>query len=140
MLLLAELDDVALGAARRGLPFDGGSIVELAIDDLYLFGLGEEDTTSGGGGGTGLGGVNVEVAVELFPNPTSGSFNISIEGLQSTDLNMNLINAAGQVVWTNSKRFDGNIIRVPDLGLAAGLYNLQIRSAEGMSVHPVNIR
>ena len=123
-----------------GLPFDGGSIVELAIDDLYLFGLGEEDTTSGGGGGTGLGGVNVEVAVELFPNPTSGSFNISIEGLQSTDLDMNLINAAGQVVWTNSKRFDGNIIRVPDLGLAAGLYNLQIRSAEGTSVHPVNIR
>lgn len=44
----------------------------------------------------------VEANVSLYPNPNNGAFTLNINGLENTDLTMNIVNALGQIVYSQN--------------------------------------
>ncbi len=110
-----------------GAPLDGGSLVEALIDDLYLYGIGEGpvDTTTTSGLNDPFSGL----AIELYPNPTSGAFQIGLPANFQADY-LELLNSAGQLVWSKTGLSVSNPIAVPDLGLAEGLYTIRVKAGE----------
>jgi hypothetical protein len=102
-----------------GQPLNGGSLVEALVDDVDLYERGRaEDPTSGL--------ESLEAAAwELYPNPASGAFQLSLpEGFLPEALE--LINSAGQRVWGGNSEPGASLIRVPDLGLPDGLYLMRV--------------
>jgi hypothetical protein len=76
----------------------------------------------------GLSGVN------LYPNPASNSTNLSIELTQNESVNISVLNAIGQEVYTSkSNNYDAgvNVISLDTQEWAAGVYNINISTAKG---------
>ncbi|MEO0472107.1 MAG: T9SS type A sorting domain-containing protein, partial [Bacteroidota bacterium] len=70
--------------------------------------------------------------MELFPNPTSGSFSLSLQMDQPEDLKLSLYDLSGRLVMAktveNSLRYQGQF----DLsGMASGVYMLHIQTSTG---------
>ncbi|MFT7588969.1 MAG: hypothetical protein ACI959_001183 [Limisphaerales bacterium] len=107
-----------------GLPFDGGSLVESAIDDVYLWGIGESTPPPPP---NGIEDPEGNFTVEVYPNPTSGAFTVSFEGVNGNDVKIELINSAGQLVYTDAKgSINDGRIDIPELGLSAGMYSAKL--------------
>ncbi len=107
-----------------GLPFDGGSLVEALVDDLQIYGIGEEEEpVSGIDQPTGYG------AISVFPNPASAGFQIGLPGQLGADY-VELINTAGQRVWTSRPSSGASVLQVPDPGFAEGLYTVRVRAGD----------
>lgn len=106
--------------------FEGGSIVEGAVDDLYLYDE-VEDMPSG---------VDALApwSTSIFPNPTTSMLNLQVTGAEG-DLTAQLTNAIGQVVEVVD--LDGGIAQLDVSALAAGVYTILIRSDEAQSSHRV---
>ena len=65
----------------------------------------------------------------LYPNPTTGKFTIEMENSEGDDINIEVINLTGQLVFTQYYNFDSTprFIRTIDLGnLAKGTYFIRI--------------
>ncbi len=109
-----------------GTDLDGGSLMEAALDDLALYGVGVEDTT------TTPSGLDVTDAMGLsvFPNPAAGAFTVRWDAAWQPRT-VQLHDAAGREVYATTVARGGNALRVPDLQLADGLYTLRLRSADG---------
>jgi predicted outer membrane repeat protein len=76
-------------------------------------------------GGVGIAPSGFSAKMSLFPNPCAGYLTIGgVEGIES----VSVLNAAGQVVQSESSE------RFSVAGLAAGLYLVRVRSAEGIEV------
>jgi hypothetical protein len=75
-------------------------------------------------------GVN---SVLVFPNPIRDRFYIYLRNMASSNANINLYNAAGQLVWTkNISLINGSeYLEVPSQQLPAGAYFLRINTADG---------
>jgi len=119
-----------------GAPLDGGSLSEAALDDLALYGVGVEDTT------TTPSGLNVVEAgnVQLFPNPTTGAFQVQWDGAWAAS-SVTLHDVTGRTVYTSGVTAGSNAIRIPNLQLADGLYTLRMRGEDGRSLsRPVMIQ
>lgn len=106
-----------------GAPLDGGSLMEALVDDLALYGVGQEDTSSGG---TGIQIID-PATVELFPNPTSGAFQIRWDADWQAEW-VGLYDAAGREVYSSGVARATNALRIPDLNLADGLYTVRLRT------------
>jgi hypothetical protein len=106
------------------LPSDGGSLVEALVDDLFLYGIGDPvvDTTSG---------INEPLAglVAVFPNPTDGAFQVSLPQGASAQA-LQVLNNVGQLLWQDSPSPGNSMVRVPDLGLAPGVYTVKVLSGD----------
>ena len=73
---------------NSGLNFDGGSLVEAAIDDIVLW-----DNAP-----TGINENVLEVDLNIFPNPASDILNVNIK-LESTEkLDLEILNHLGQII------------------------------------------
>lgn len=81
----------------------------------------------------GMGGIAVNTAVNISPNPTTGLINIDIEGgTQSKTLLIETINAAGQLLRTEQITVTGNGAAATSLqSLPAGAYVVTVRDSEG---------
>jgi hypothetical protein len=102
-----------------GQPLDGGSLVEALVDDVDLYERGlEEGPTSG------LETLQA-AAWELFPNPASGAFQVSLPDGFVPEA-MELISSSGQRVWSANPDAGASVVLVPDMGLAEGLYLLRV--------------
>lgn len=116
----------------QGLEFDGGSLVEAAIDDLELY-----DTKASGVK------ENISVAyINVYPNPTSSNFNLDFTLMEDQDLNIELFNNMGQVVYTNRSGRLGvgsHRFTVSTDDLADGIYMLQLSSDKGTITKRVSI-
>ena len=75
------------------------------------------------------------VAVQLFPNPTSDKLTVRFEQTQTAELSLN--NLMGATVL--SQRFHGSAQELDLTAFAAGAYYLTIRTAQGVTVRPINI-
>lgn len=119
-----------------GAPLDGGSLVEALVDDLYLYGIGEEivDTTT-----SGLHAPAVSNLLELFPNPSSGAFQLTWSGNTPLDQVM-LYNASGQLVYTANAASNGYRLSVPDMQLPDGVYTVVVTSGSLRSEQPFLIQ
>jgi len=74
--------------------------------------------------------------IELFPNPNSGSFNItgSLEGIGSNEVAISVVNPLGQVVYSNTAALHYGQLNssITAENLSSGVYMLHV-SAEGGS-------
>ena len=115
-------------------------------DNLFVLGAGTADTTLGAPGGL-VPRVNLVVGLNqneafassilLFPNPsTNGFINLSMKAEDRADLQINVVNMLGQVVYTeNRNQFVGTYNEKIDLSnLATGVYSIQIRLGDGIYV------
>lgn len=65
----------------------------------------------------------------VYPNPNNGNMNIVLELLQNENVNIQLLNSIGQVVWEKSEYLNKGIQKLQlQTQLAKGVYNLVISS------------
>ena len=78
----------------------------------------------------------------LFPNPAQGQpVTLLATGLRGPQAELRLLNGVGQVVRTEPLHLTGQQLRhvLPTVGLPAGVYTLQVRTATGMLTHKLII-
>ncbi|WP_191906933.1 T9SS type A sorting domain-containing protein [Adhaeribacter soli] len=73
------------------------------------------------------------MSVDVYPNPTTGSFNVKLNGYQK-DAAVVLYNLAGQQITSEKVAADGNAKNINLKGLAAGTYLLKVTSEKGVQV------
>ncbi len=73
------------------------------------------------------------MSVAVYPNPTSGSFNVKLNGYQK-EATVVLYNLAGQLIATDKVSADGKAKNIDIKGLAAGTYMLKVTSDKGVQV------
>lgn len=103
----------------------------------YYLALGGLDETGDIYGGTTTGilaGEAVDGGLSVVPNPTDKNTVITVQLKQAQDLNLELLNAAGQVVWKETKPGANGTVRIPlDLSsLDKGVYLLRMHRADGI--------
>lgn len=67
--------------------------------------------------------------VNVFPNPVSSNFTIQIDDNKITNYQVNIVNLAGQTVFSNS--YSDSSISVNIEGFTPGMYLLNVKSDEG---------
>ena len=71
--------------------------------------------------------------LSVYPNPSNGqSLNVSLSTTSARTASVELVNALGQRVLTTTRNFTtgDNTFSLPTTGIAAGLYQLVVRSAD----------
>ncbi|MBS1569959.1 MAG: T9SS type A sorting domain-containing protein [Bacteroidetes bacterium] len=116
------------GTAEFSLVNDNWTSLNNADYYLALGGLDETGEIYGGTTTGILAGEAADGGVSVVPNPTDKASVITLELKQAQDLNLELLNAAGQVVWKESKAAAFGTVRIPlDLStLDKGVYLLRI--------------
>jgi len=83
-----------------------------------------------------IGGINV------YPNPTSSSTNLSIDLIQNENVSVTVLNSVGQEVYAsknNSYDAGVNTIQLNTENWAAGVYNINISTAKGSVNHKLTV-
>ncbi len=78
---------------------------------------------------TGVENVNVLENVEVYPNPVTSVFNIKINDKSATEFAVNIVNLAGQTIFSGN--YSTPSISVNTELLPGGMYLLNIKSSEG---------
>lgn len=119
------------GTAEFSLVNDSWTALNNADYYLALGGLDETGNIYGATTTGILAGEAVDGGVSVVPNPTEKTSVITLDLKQAQDLNLELLNAAGQVVWKEAKPGANGTVRIPlDLStLDKGVYLLRIHRA-----------
>lgn len=127
------------GTAEFSLVNDSWTALNNADYYLALGGLDQTGdiygaTTTGILAGEALGG-----GLSVVPNPTDKTSVIAIDLKKAQDLNLELLNAAGQVVWKESRPGSNGNVRIPlDLSnLDKGVYLLRMHAADKVTTQRV---
>jgi hypothetical protein len=126
---------IASDSTHTGSPlqFEGGSLVEGAMDDLELWEL----------AGTNPEGIDEAEIVELtvYPNPNNGIVNLSMNLESAADIQVNVLNLLGSNVYTSAKSFSSGkqTMEIDLMGVADGIYQLRINTQKGQVVRRFEI-
>jgi hypothetical protein len=123
---------VAEDSVIASLNLSGGSLVEAAIDDLYLY---EENNTMSVDEQSSLTGIQV------YPNPANNLVNVSYE-LQSTEkVTIELMDNIGQIVYSQTPDNSPGMhtSKIDTDALAAGIYMLNIKTGDQNHLRKVNV-
>lgn len=72
--------------------------------------------------------------LKIFPNPSNGQFNVSIQTLENKDITVDLINAVGKTMMSvKADNVSSHVFSFDVQGYAAGMYAVRI-SANGKSI------
>ena len=78
--------------------------------------------------------------LDVYPNPSNGQFTMSIEGFEGS-LEMNIVDLAGQVVYTESINVAGSYTNKFNVNsLASGVYYIKLISKDGVKVQKLVIQ
>jgi hypothetical protein len=78
--------------------------------------------------------------LNVYPNPTKGQFNMAIEGFEGA-LTMNIVNLAGQVVYTEVINVTPSYVNKFDVStLSTGVYYIKLTTENGVKVLKLVIR
>ena len=105
---------IASDSIRLGQYLDGGSLVEAAVDDVYLY-------EQSGPPPTSINNFEDVYDLEIYPNPSSGIF--YIENFEKS-LDVKVLNSLGDIILDKSIKLSDNIIDIS--GHAKGVYYLEI--------------
>ena len=115
-----------------GAYLNGGSLIEGAIDDYYLYeqaAVGIDENTS-------------VAFVSVFPNPATNLINISYELLSNEDVVIEMTNNIGQVVYSKSmaeNNLGRHTLKIETSEFAAGIYQLNIKTGKKDHVQKVAV-
>ncbi|GAB4420065.1 MAG: hypothetical protein OHK0039_33220 [Bacteroidia bacterium] len=74
-------------------------------------------------------------ALSVVPNPSTGRFNLSFSLEQPQDARIDIMDAAGRIVFSQQVRMTGSYQRDIDLGSApAGIYTLRLLTSQGVGL------
>jgi hypothetical protein len=81
-----------------------------------------------------------DMELNVYPNPTKGQFNMAIEGFEG-ELTMNIVNLAGQVVYTEVINVTPSYVNKFDVStLSTGVYYIKLTTENGVKVLKLVIR
>ncbi len=74
---------------------------------------------------------------EVYPNPSSAQFNISVSALKNTTITISITDMFGKKVFENaySAAAGSNVYTMNGTGFSAGIYTISIKSDKGKSVN-----
>ncbi len=101
---------------------DGGSLVEAAIDDLYLYRKADSipDTT----GNVAIENIS-ELIYHVYPNPAQDNLNISFNNFSSASVDIKLCNSIGDIIYSEVINLSSkNSCTLNTSPFAAGVYAL----------------
>lgn len=124
------------GAADFELVNDGWTGEAVNNADYYLS-LGGVDRT--GIIYKSLANADATGGVDILPNPNNGIFTFTFEVEEATDVAVELVNAAGQIVFTDVKnQFTGTFRRDMNIsGMSSGVYVLKVTRGDSVTSHKV---
>jgi len=99
-------------SCHPGLTYDGGSVVEAALDDIHLYN--QANSTSI---------LENNINIDVFPNPTTGV--VYIENFDNP-LNIKVINTLGEIVMEKQLSISDNKLDLS--AYTKGIYYLEINS------------
>jgi hypothetical protein len=83
---------------------------------------------------------NESFRVSVYPNPTEGSFLLTITGLQNKPVTITLSDLRGQIISKEETIVDGTLARKMDLsGYSKGVYFLKVQTGERISTEKLVI-
>ncbi len=86
---------------------------------------------------TGINDISTK-GVSVYPNPTTGIFNLQLNATQETAYELTLMNALGVQVMAETLKINGAAIHSIDLSnMAQGVYYLYLRSDEGTIIEKI---
>lgn len=115
-----------------GAYLNGGSLVESAIDDYYLY---EE-------GSVGIDENSAVAAVSVYPNPANAFINVSYELLVDEDVIIEMTNNVGQVVYSkaiNENNLGRHALKIETIEFSAGMYMLNIKTGKKDHVQKIAV-
>lgn len=88
---------------------------------------------------SGVGNVDLVNAYEVYPNPTSGKFQIAVELAKTSDVKIEIVGSNGQLVKViNERNVDTKVFDV-DEEIAAGLYFVKLNFGETQVTKRINV-
>jgi len=127
-----KLRFVAEDSLIPGAELDGGSLVEAAIDDVFLY---EESAV-------GIHENEQVASMNAYPNPAKDDLYLDYALIEATEVNVELMNAVGQQLYSESfgKQGEGMHRRKIDTeSLAQGVYVLNMRTDKGVKTMKITI-
>lgn len=109
----------------------------------YLFGETEDYIVNiTGGTSAGVNEYQMLDAINIYPNPTTGVFNIAITEAKFSEMTINVIDIQGKVVYSSvDKNVSSNYNKQINLeGLSKGLYYIKLNSDKGVKVQKLIIQ
>ena len=80
---------VASDSLRPGQELDGGSLIEAAVDELYIWQPGEGNSVGE------FEGIN---SIDVYPNPTTTELSVGISNTQPVNMNLFVLDVMGRIV------------------------------------------
>ena len=123
---------VAEDSLIPGANLNGGSIVEAAIDDFYLY---EEGTS-------GIHENDEVTSMTTYPNPAKDNIIIDFSIMEATDVTIELTNTLGQKVYSTAvgKKMRGSYKEKINIeNLAQGVYVLNMKTTKNMKTKKITI-
>lgn len=112
---------IASDSTFIGQNLDGGSLIEAAVDDIFLYDLGLPDNVEE---------TLIENSLNLYPNPARDNLYVEFELAKAEDCFIHITDMAGRSVYEENfgKLFAGNQRKtIPTKSLTEGLYLMQVR-------------
>ena len=115
-----------------GAYLNGGSLVESAIDDYYLY---EQSAV-------GIDENSAIASVSIYPNPANAFINVAYELLSDEKVTIEMMNNVGQIVYSkamNENNLGSHSLRIETAELAAGMYQLNIKTGKKDHVQKIAV-
>jgi hypothetical protein len=77
---------------------------------------------------------------KIYPNPSSGKFQINYKSAQAEEVQLSITNMMGQPVWQETRTNSNGTEFIDLTGVAVGLYTLQVKTNIGIENRLVEIR
>ncbi|MEO5673632.1 MAG: T9SS type A sorting domain-containing protein [Chitinophagales bacterium] len=125
-----QLKFIASDSLMTNIDLDGQSLVEAAVDDLYLW----NEVENVGINSIALNGIRVS------PNPAVADFTISFAGPFLQDATIELADAMGRTVYFKPFSRGSNSLIVPVADLAPGFYTLKVIEDENVYTEKIAVQ
>lgn len=77
-----------------------------------------------------------KIDFQVYPNPSTGSFLIQIEGHREGEYSLEIINSLGSTVY-RIPSFEGSVLKIKESSLTSGVYFLRIDSGKSMTIKKI---
>lgn len=129
-------------STRLGQNLDGGSLVESAIDDIYIWDESEVDEIDFEDENTGVSvnEISNKTKLNIYPNPSNGEFTIELNTNQLSNIEIEVRNLVGQIIYkrTTENLKGKNKIQINE-DLESGVYLISVNINDKIITEKITI-